>query len=325
MQVSSISISQIDDTHDRWHLRQHLPAGALIRLQEHLDANGMREPVVVRAHPAERGVYQLVSGRLRLEAARRLGWESVDAKEVKADDAAAATIALTEELQEREPQTYLERGWAVARTVTIRGDAGQPTTVRALARDCRTSVGTLHNALRIGKAFPPSLVERLAGNLEVSLDRVVTLPQGTLLRIARGPESQHVGLLRQVMRAHVDGDDPGAVLSKALNALRCSSSDRGAGQKAREVRLSWPAGDVSALTVDPPLDDLAVEERLRLALALRATAVRLESGRSTRSTRSTVERCARWIRGGLTRAERAGLAFRRLLSHALAWIRTRMG
>jgi len=65
--------------------------GDLDALMESLEAHGQVNPVLITAR------YELIAGHRRLESARRLGWQSVDARIVNDAD---ACLKLTLEIEE---------------------------------------------------------------------------------------------------------------------------------------------------------------------------------------------------------------------------------
>ena len=69
---------------------------ALAELAESMEASGLLQPVVVRAHG---GGYELIAGERRWRAVQRLGWSKIPAVVKDVDDQTLLTLALIENLQ----------------------------------------------------------------------------------------------------------------------------------------------------------------------------------------------------------------------------------
>ena len=76
--------------------RTHIDEAALAELAESMEASGLLQPVVVRAHG---GGYELIAGERRWRAAQRLGWSKISAVVRDVDDRTLLTLALIENLQ----------------------------------------------------------------------------------------------------------------------------------------------------------------------------------------------------------------------------------
>ncbi|GIW52900.1 MAG: chromosome partitioning protein ParB [Gemmatimonadales bacterium] len=77
--------------------RREFSEEALAELTESMRESGLLQPIVVR--PASGGRYELIAGARRCQAAKRLGWETIDALVRDVDDRTALTLALVENLQ----------------------------------------------------------------------------------------------------------------------------------------------------------------------------------------------------------------------------------
>jgi len=99
------------------------PNPFLLRLDHHRNVEqlmnslkllGQLSPVRVRHHPRTDGRYQLIFGHRRLEAAKRLGWTTIKAVVVSANDEEMFLTALAENL-EADSLTDFEKGLALKR------------------------------------------------------------------------------------------------------------------------------------------------------------------------------------------------------------------
>lgn len=76
--------------------RTRIDETALAELAASIEASGLLQPIVVRAHD---GVYELIAGERRWRAVQRLGWATIPAVVKEADDRTLLTLALIENLQ----------------------------------------------------------------------------------------------------------------------------------------------------------------------------------------------------------------------------------
>ena len=76
--------------------RKEFREDELAQLQASLSANGLLQPITVRANG---DIYELIAGERRLRAATRLGWTEIPAIVKQYDDKALLTLALVENLQ----------------------------------------------------------------------------------------------------------------------------------------------------------------------------------------------------------------------------------
>lgn len=85
-----------------------------------MKGQGLLEPILVRRVDDEREAYVVLSGHRRWKAAEKLGWLSIDAREVKTDDAGALAIVLTANQQRLELDPVRE-GASLAELVRLSG------------------------------------------------------------------------------------------------------------------------------------------------------------------------------------------------------------
>ncbi|MCL2699891.1 MAG: ParB/RepB/Spo0J family partition protein, partial [Defluviitaleaceae bacterium] len=81
----------------------------LRELAESIDKYGLFEPIVVRSAA---GVYEILAGKNRANAARSLGWAEIDAFLMDVDDDAALMIITDSNLKHRNKLLPSERGFA---------------------------------------------------------------------------------------------------------------------------------------------------------------------------------------------------------------------
>jgi PRTRC genetic system ParB family protein len=81
--------------------RRYFDDGALDKLAQSIEIDGLIQPVVLRKRPDEQGQYHLVAGERRFRAVQKLGWEAIEAKVMVLNDEQARIVAVKEN-QERE-------------------------------------------------------------------------------------------------------------------------------------------------------------------------------------------------------------------------------
>ena len=217
--IKRVPVGDVDVDHGLWYVRRHLHPAALVPLINCLRDDGQREPILVR--PSCTGdQLHLVAGRRRLEAARMLGCTTILAELLEGTDAEMASRGLSEEFGAQAGMTLLERGWAVWMAQRVRRKEGLPASVRGMSASLHLQKSTVHNAARIGRAFPPDVVGKVASSVGVQPDRVIDLPQAPLLEIIRHvPEddpSRREHVLGIAMRAHVDNESARGAVRSAL-------------------------------------------------------------------------------------------------------------
>jgi ParB family chromosome partitioning protein len=92
--LRELAIAQVRPT--PYQPRTHADEAALAELADSMEASGLLQPVVVRAHG---GGYELIAGERRWRAAQRLGWSKIPAVVKDVDDRTLLTLALVENLQ----------------------------------------------------------------------------------------------------------------------------------------------------------------------------------------------------------------------------------
>lgn len=121
--------------------RRDFPEEALAELTESMRESGLLQPIVVRS--ISNGRYELIAGARRCQAAKRLGWPTIDALVREVDDRTALTLALVENLQ-RDALSPIEEARGYERLIREFG---------ATQEEVATMVGrarpTVANALRL--------------------------------------------------------------------------------------------------------------------------------------------------------------------------------
>ena len=98
----------------KYQPRQHFEASALDELAESIKAQGVIQPILVRAVGKDR--YEIIAGERRWRAAERAGLAEVPVVLRKVDDRAVIAMALIENIQ-REDLNPLEEAQALARLI----------------------------------------------------------------------------------------------------------------------------------------------------------------------------------------------------------------
>ena len=98
--------------------KRKLDEGKVRSLAESFESIGQLQPITVEQ--CEYGNYRMIAGLHRLEAAKLLGWESIEAQEFEGDAVAAELAEIDENLM-RNDLTVLEQGEHLARRQDLVG------------------------------------------------------------------------------------------------------------------------------------------------------------------------------------------------------------
>ena len=139
---------------NRFQPRRTFTEAELAELEASIKANGLLQPIVVRARGE--GKWELVAGERRLRAVSRLGWTEIPAVVRDFDDRAMLTLALVENLQ-RADLNPLEEAEGYQRLIDEFG-LTQQQVADAVGKD-RTSITNLLRVLGLQPAVK-QLVER---------------------------------------------------------------------------------------------------------------------------------------------------------------------
>lgn len=147
-------IAVADITPNRFQPRRAFTESELAELEASIKANGLLQPIVVRARGDNK--WELVAGERRLRAVSRLGWSEIPAVVREFDDRAMLTLALVENLQ-RADLNPLEEAQGYQRLIDEFG-LTQQQVADAVGKD-RTSITNLLRILTLQPAVL-QLVER---------------------------------------------------------------------------------------------------------------------------------------------------------------------
>jgi ParB family chromosome partitioning protein len=96
---------------------------------EQLAAEGLFERIIVRPIPGSSD-FEILSGHNRTAAGRLLGWSTIPAEIVDADDGRATSIAVATNLLRRQDLTIIERGKAYKALLEAKNRNGQRNALR---------------------------------------------------------------------------------------------------------------------------------------------------------------------------------------------------
>ena len=154
--IRAIGIDMLDP--GPFQPRGPMDADALAELADSIRARGVLQPLLVRAHPAEAGRYQIIAGERRWRAAAAAGLHDVPALVRPLSDSDAMAAALVENLQ-REDLNPIEEAQGYTRLVDEFG-----MTQDALAQAIGKSRAHVGNMLRLLN-LPASVQEMLRKGL----------------------------------------------------------------------------------------------------------------------------------------------------------------
>jgi len=234
LEVQHVAIADIDVS---GHNPRHALAG-LDELTASIQTHGLLQPIVVRRAADER--YELIAGHRRLEALRRLGWQTVPAVVRAADGDQAYVLTLVENLQ-RADLRPTEEAAALETLVRERG-----WTTRQVAAAINRSQAYVSKRLRVFEdpLLAPAV---LANQLSVSAaEELLTLSDNSRYELLSQAVEQHWD--RQQVRAaararyaatHRRGRPPG--LTRRIHQFRVDlrhvTPDQLSEADRRELRL----------------------------------------------------------------------------------------
>ena len=150
-----------------------------------LRATGRIEnPILVRAADPTSGDHDIISGLLRLQAARRNGWTTVPCCIRNVNDVEASIVALVEDLAGKR-EKMLPLGWTLLEAMEVTGWSQA-----RLARTTGQPTSTISEAIRAARAIPQPFLEELAAELGVDLDVARALPRSSLRKIRKIPDRE---------------------------------------------------------------------------------------------------------------------------------------
>ena len=162
----------------RWQPRLDIDAGALEELAASIRAQGVVQPIVVRA--LDDGRYEIIAGERRWRAAQLAGLAEIPALVREVPDHAALAIALIENIQ-REDLNPLEEALALRRLIDE-----YDLTHQAVADAIGRSRAAVSNLLRLLELAPEARELLRSGRIEMGHARaLLTLPSALQVEAAR--------------------------------------------------------------------------------------------------------------------------------------------
>ena len=165
----------------RYQPRTHMDEGALYELAESIKAQGIMQPILVRrlADGEHAGRYEIIAGERRFRAAKLAGLSEVPVLVRDVADAAAAAMALIENMQ-REDLNPLEEAQGLSRLVQEFG-----LTHEQAAQAVGRSRSAASNLLRLLNLAEPVQTMLMAGDIDMgharallTLDRAAQISAG---------------------------------------------------------------------------------------------------------------------------------------------------
>ena len=149
--------------------RRHMDEGALYELAESIQAQGVMQPILVRrlTQGDNAGKYEIIAGERRFRASRLAGLDSVPVLVRDVPDAAAAAMALIENMQ-REDLNPLEEAQGLQRLVKEFG-----LTHEQAAQAVGRSRSAASNLLRLLQLAEPVQTMLMAGDLDMGHARAL--------------------------------------------------------------------------------------------------------------------------------------------------------
>jgi ParB/RepB/Spo0J family partition protein len=209
-------------------------------LAESFCSIGQLQPITVAR---KNGSYKLIAGLHRLEAAKSIGWRSIQATEFEGDEVAVELAEIDENLM-RNDLTVLEQGEHLARRQELVGyKVGKPNpatvaglkTTNEIAKEIGISERSAYNRMQVARNIVPEVKEAIR---ETEIANSTT----QLLELARlAPEKQV-----EVAKSITDG---AASIADAFKSINKEKRERmHAEKRTREL----PAGKYAVIYADPP-------------------------------------------------------------------------
>lgn len=162
----------------KYQPRTHFAEESIEELAESIKAQGVMQPIVLRALDTDR--YEIIAGERRWRAAQRAGMEKIPAVIRQVDDESALAMSLIENIQ-REDLNPLEEATALQRLI----DDFQ-FTHQEVAQAVGKSRSAVTNTLRLNHLAEPVAEMLVRGDLEMGHARaLLTLEQVDQAEVAR--------------------------------------------------------------------------------------------------------------------------------------------
>lgn len=188
---------------------------------------GIENPVIVRPGGASSdGVYELVTGGLRLAAAHFLGWSAIPCRVRDLSVAAARVVGVVEDLAGKTERT-LPLGWALLEAIEATG--WKQTDFAALTNRHESQIS---ESIRAARAIPEPMLTGVAGEHGVSRELARSLRREDLrkLRTVRDAATRRTLLgealvrLRDQAPVETHNDTPPTLIRVAGGAIRVDAS-----------------------------------------------------------------------------------------------------
>ena len=229
--LRTVRIAEIAPNH--FQPRRVFNEADLAELEASIRANGLLQPITVRARPA--GGWELVTGERRLRAAGRLGWTEIPAIVREFDDRAMLTLALVENLQ-RADLNALEEAEGYQRLIE-EFELTQQQVADAVGKD-RT---TITNLLRV-LALPATIRQMVEkGHLTAGHARAL---------LAVKDERRQIELANEIVARQLSVRD-----------VEARARDLAGDTTPKRTKAAMPVGPATPTNSDPALR--RIEEQLR--------------------------------------------------------------
>ena len=223
----------------RYQPRSHIDEGSLYELAESIKAQGVMQPVLVRAVaslPNGEARFEIIAGERRFRAARLAGLDEVPVLLRNVSDEAAAAMALIENMQ-REDLNPLEEARGLQRLTDEFG-----LTHEAAARAVGRSRSATTNLLRLLNLTEPVQQMLLAGDIDMGHARALLALDGA---------DQILDANEIVARKLSVRDAEKLVARRASNGLRGAHKQHAKPHKSRDIaRIEQQLSDVFAAAVE---------------------------------------------------------------------------
>jgi ParB family transcriptional regulator, chromosome partitioning protein len=240
--VSSLKLTQMQA--GKYQPRTHMDEGALYELAESIKAQGIMQPILVRAIPpnSSGADFEIIAGERRFRAAKLAGLESVPVLVREVTDEAAAVMALIENMQ-REDLNPLEEAQGLQRLIKEFGLTHEAA-AQAVGRS-RSAASNLLRLLNLAEQVQTLLV---AGDLDMGHARcLLSLDKATQITAA----NQIIAKKMSVREAES--------LVKKISAEFALKPSRPKTEKSRDIkRVEEELADLLSAAVD-----IAIKKRVR--------------------------------------------------------------
>ena len=240
---------------------RNIDVNAVTRLGYSMGSIGLQSPISLRPDPGDPGLFILVAGAHRLEAARTLGWSSIEALIIDTTDQEHRLVEIDENLM-RADLTPLDRARFLCerkkvfqqtnphrshggdrksgdyKTERASADTGQAPWANDTAEKIGLSPSTIHRAVSIGQGLSPELADAIAptplARREADLFKISKMSPGdqTQLLAAIETRTEPPTTLSHLLR-------PTQSKSTPDNAERLKRLWNAAAAEERQTFLSW--------------------------------------------------------------------------------------